>query len=138
VPAATLLRLDATVKFALDADGLLAPGPRAQLMILRSLAAQYGSSALAVNVHLQDAARSPGNEAIAKANALLDLDATTIHFDHDAHPAGLIRLLSADGRILDEWKGFQNAATLGGAVRSRLGAPHFAMMQPTSPTEEKQ
>jgi hypothetical protein len=140
VPAqpATSLCLDATVDFALDTDGLLAPGPRAQLMVLRSLAAQYGPTALAVTVHLRSAASSSGEEATAQANALLDLDAGTIHFEHDAHSAGVLRLLSMDGRLIDEWKGFQNAATLGGAVRARLGAPHFAAMQPTSPSEGKQ
>jgi hypothetical protein len=138
VPTDTSLQLDATVEFALDADGLLARGPRAQLMILRSLAAQYGSSMLAVTVHLQGAPNSSEGAALAEENALLDLDAKAIHFDHDAHAAGVIRLLSADGRILDEWRGFRNAATLGGAVRTRIGAPHFAMMQPTSPMGEKQ
>jgi len=49
----------------------------------------------------------------------------------------VLRLLSADGRILEAWKGFQNAATLGGAVRARLGAPNFAAMQSASSTEEK-
>jgi hypothetical protein len=136
--AATPLRLDATVDFAMDTDGLLAPGPGAQLMVLRSLAAQYGSTALAVTVHLRSAASSSGEEAMAQANALLDLDAGTIHFEHDAHSAGVLRLLSTDGRLIDEWKGFQNAATLGGAVRARLGAPRFAAMQPTSPSEGKQ
>jgi len=135
--AATSIRLDASLDFTLETDGLLAPGPRAQLMVLRSLAAQYGHTALAVTVHLQSAANSSGEETMAQANALLDLDAGTIHFDRDAHPAGVLRLLSADGRILEAWKGFQNAATLGGAVRARLGAPNFAAMQSASSTEEK-
>ena len=136
--AAASLRLDAAVDFALDADGLLSPGPRAQLMVLRSLAAQYGHAALAVTVHLQSAANPSGDERIAQDNALLDLDAATIHFDHNAHSFGGLRLLSMDGRVLEEWRGFQNAANLGGALRARLGTPHFAAMQPTSPMEEKQ
>jgi hypothetical protein len=136
--AATLLRLEATVDFALDADGLLAPGPRAQLMVLRSLAAQYGPVALAVTVHLHAAQNSSVAEAAAQANALLDLDAGPIRFDRDGKQAGVLRLLAADGRLLEEWSGFQNAATLGGAVRARLGAPHFATMQSTSHTEGEQ
>jgi len=138
LPAATSLRLDANVDFAFDADGLLASGPRAQLMVLRSLAAQYGSIALAVTVHLHAAATSSAEQGKAQANALLDLDAGMIHFERDATATGALRLLSKDGRLLNEWKGFQNAATLGGAVRARLGAPHFAAMQPTSPAEGKQ
>lgn len=127
------LRLDATVDFLLDADGLLVPGARAQLMVLRSLAAQY-DPALAITVHL----RSNQSDTSAEANALLDLDAGTIHFDRIANQPGLLRLFSTDGRILEEWKGFQNAATLGGAVRARLGAPHFAAMRSTSFAEGKQ
>ena len=136
--AATSLRLEATVDFALDADGLLAPGPRAQLMVLRSLAAQYGPVALAVTVHLHAAQSSSVAEAAAQANALLDLDAGPIRFDREGKQAGVLRLLAADGRLLEEWSGLQNAATLGGAVRVRLGAPQFATMQSTSHTEGEQ
>jgi hypothetical protein len=135
---ATSLRLDATVDFALNADGLLASDPRAQLMVLRSLAAQYGPGALAVVVHLHAAANSSGEVALAQANALLDLDAGPIHFERDAKSAGAIRLLSADGKLLKEWHGFQNAATLGGAVRERLGPPQFSAMQNPSSSEGKQ
>jgi len=121
------LRIDATVDFPLDENGLLAAGPRAQLMVLRSLAKQYGADALAVTVHLHDVP-GKGADSVAQANALLDLDVAFIHFDREGHEAGLIRLLSTDGRLLEEWHGFQNAATLGGAVRARLGAPHYAQM----------
>jgi len=140
VPArpATSLRLDATVDFALDADGLLAPDSRAQLMVLRSLAAQYGPAALAVTVHLHSAQNSSAEEATAQANALLDLDAGSIRFDRNGKQADVLRLMTADGRLLEIWSGFQNAVTLGGAVRVRLGAPHFAAMQPASPAEGKQ
>lgn len=131
------LRLDATVDFTFDTDGLLSPAPRAQLMVLRSLAAQYASGELAVNVHLRTAGSS-AKELAAQANALLDLDAASIHFDRDGQQSGLIRLQTADGRLLDEWRCFQNAATLGGAVRTRLGAPRFAAMPQPSSTEGKQ
>jgi hypothetical protein len=106
-------------------------------MVLRSLAAQYGPALLAVNVHLRGAPVSPADQ-VAQANALLDLDAGPVHFDHDQQPSGLIRLRTSDGRLLDEWHGFQNAATLGGAVRARLGAPHFAAMLQDSSMEGKQ
>jgi hypothetical protein len=134
---ATKLRMEGTVDFALDADGLLAPGPRAQLMVLRSLAAQYGA-ALTATVHLYTAAHSSAEQDAAEANALLDLDAGAIHFDREPHQAGELRLLSTDGRVLEEWNGFQNAATLGGAVRARLGAPRFATMQDRAIRKAKQ
>jgi len=95
------LRLDAAIDFTLDADGLLASGPRAQWMVLRSLAAQYDPALLAVNVHLRGAPVSPADQ-VAQANALLDLDAGPVHFDHDQQPSGLIRLRTSDGRLLDE------------------------------------
>ncbi len=131
------LRIEATIDFTLDADGLLAPGSRAQLMVLRSLAAQYGHAALSVSVHLHSAANSSAEELAEQANALIDLDAGAIRFEHDGQHAVFIRLLTADGRLLVQWQGFQNAASLGGAVRARLGAPHFAAMQPASSSEGK-
>jgi hypothetical protein len=136
-PTEVSLRLDATVDFTLDENGLLASGPRGQLMVLRSLAAQYGPAALAVTVHLRSAPVS-STEQIAQANALLDLDAAPIRFDHEGQQSGLIRLWTSDGRLLHEWHGFQNAVTLGGAVRSYLGAPHFLAMPRSSATERKQ
>jgi hypothetical protein len=134
---ATSLRLDATVDFALDADGLLASEPRAQLMVLRSLAGQYGPGALAVVVNLYTAGNSSGEVAMAQDNALRDLDAGPIHFERDAQSAGVIRLRAAEGKLLKEWHGFQNSATLGGAVRERLGAPQFSAMQNPSSREKQ-
>lgn len=128
VPAqrATSLSLDAAVDFALDADGLLAPGPRAQLMVLRSLAMQYGA-AVSISVHLRTNAGSAADKD-AESNALIDLDAGAIRFDRGSSQADGLRLFGADGHLLHEWHGFQNAATLGGAVRALLGAPRFAQM----------
>jgi hypothetical protein len=124
------LRLDADVDFTLDSDGLLAPAPRAQLMVLRSLAAQYGPEMLAVNVHWHEAAGPSAEERVARANALLDLDAGPIHFEDNGKKGSAIRLTTSDGRLLNEWDGLQNAATLGGAVRAQLGAPHFPAVGP--------
>jgi hypothetical protein len=125
--SATSLRLEATIDFSLDADGLLAPGPRAQLMVLNNLAAQYGPAALKVIEHLQVDHASFDKDALA--NALLDLNAGAVNFDYNGSASGVIRLLGADGGLLKEWHGFQNAATLGGAVRERLGEPQFAEMR---------
>ena len=127
VPKAQALRLDATVDFALDSDGLLAPAARAQLIVLRSLADEYGPEVLKVNVHLPGKARSP-QQQIARQNAMLDLGAASIHFDSEGGSLGNIRLLAEDDKTLEEWHGFQNAAVLGGAVRAQLGAPRYARM----------
>ncbi len=132
---ATSLLLDATLDFVLDADGLLAPETRAQLVVLRSLSAQYGPQTLSVKVHLIRKSASPSQQ-VAQANALLDLGATSILFDDDAKNSGTISLLTADGHRIEEWHGFQNAATLGGAVRALLGAPIYARMS-AKPTGEQ-
>jgi len=132
----TSIRLEATIDFELDADGLLTDEPLAQLMVLRSVASQYGPDSLTVSVHLRNATNSPADNETS-ANALLDLDAPFIRFDYSGTQSGLIRLLTADGQLLHEWRGFQNAATLGGAVRARLGAPRFAQMPQTIRLEEK-
>lgn len=129
VPNEIALHLDATIDLALDADGLLAPNARAQLMVLRSLSDQYADGALQVSVHLIEPKNPVPSEAKALANALLDLDAPHIQFEHDGVAPGLIRLTTADGRLLEQWHGFQNAATLGGEVRARVGAPRFACME---------
>jgi hypothetical protein len=134
----TSLRLDAELEFALDGDGLLAPGPRAQMMVLRSLAAQYGPAALAVTVHLHEPVTASADSDAERANALLDLNAGSIRFEDDSGAGSAIRLTSAAGKILEAWTGFQNAATLGGAVRARLGRPRFAAMRETEALEGKQ
>ena len=135
-PMARSLRLDATMGFALDADGLLADGPRAQLMVLRSLAAQYGPNSLAVTVHLREEVGSAADK-VARANALIDLDTVPIRFEDDGIASDRIRLLGSDRRVIAEWHGFANAATLGEAVRAQLGAPRFARMGQAARMENK-
>jgi hypothetical protein len=128
-PTEIALRVDASIDFKLDVDGLLAPAPRAQLLVLRSLATEYGDGALKVTVHLHEPANPSTEEAAALANALLDLNAVQIRFEHDGQAQDIIRLTTADGRLLEKWSGFQNAATLGGAARARLGRPQYAAME---------
>jgi hypothetical protein len=137
-PTEIALRLDASVDFVLDADGLLNREPCALLTVLRSLAAQYGPEALAVTVHLHEKHELSDEEAAAEANALLDLDAGAVRFDRNGQSLGRIRLWTSDGRLLNEWNGFQTAATLGGTVRALLGAPHFAAMHAPASTEGPQ
>lgn len=128
-PTEISLHLNATVDCVLDKDGLLGPETRAQLMVLRSLAAQYGAGALDITVHLRQPAHASPEQELALANALLDLDAPQIHFVKDGSTPDTLRLSAADGRMLEQWRGFQNAKALGGVVRARLGAPRFAAME---------
>ena len=130
-PLAAPLRLEATLEFALDPDGLLAPEPRAQLVVLRSLAAQYPRERLSVVVHLRKHPQSP-EQATDQANALLDLQPASIQFENDGEGDDMIRLV-AEGKTLFEQRGFQNAAVLGGEVRKLLGAPSYSKMKDDSP-----
>jgi Right handed beta helix region len=127
VSSAAPLRLEAVLRPNLDQDGLLTAETRAQLVVLRSLAGQYEPSRLHVIVYLQgNAAGQP------LSNAIHDLDSVypgALHFKNAAAAAGAIRLVSPQGKALAEWQGFQNAATLGGAVRARLGQPDYSHMQ---------
>jgi parallel beta helix pectate lyase-like protein len=129
------LRIESDVDFALDGEGLLASNPRAQLIVLRSLAGEYAPERLKVLVHLHSTAMGD-----AEANALRDLEDVypgALSTDHiPAQPAGTTRLLTADGELLHEWHGFVNAATLGGAVRALIGAPQYAHMQSPESSEE--
>ena len=138
--SANPLRLDATIDFTLDSDGLLASEPRAQLVVLRSLAAQYGSGCLSVNVHLRISSGTAQDEVVA--NAVRDLDAANIQFDYVvAQQPGVIELTQyqASGRQMrGSWRGFQNAATLGLAVRDQLGKPDYAQMSKSTSAEDKQ
>lgn len=131
------LSIDANVELAFDADGLLAPEVRGQLVVLRSLAGQYGPERLRVRIHLRGKANP-----ITETNALRDLDDVypgALHFDHDfaaESRTGALTLRSSAGRLLKTWRGFQNAAALGEAVRERLGAPQYAHLQKAVPLEE--
>lgn len=90
-----------------------------------------------VRVHRVDRANPTPAESLELDNAQLDLDAPQIRFAHDGKTPGLIRLSTADGRLLEQWLGYQNAATLGGALRARMGAPRFAAMDAPATREQR-
>jgi hypothetical protein len=128
------LRLEARMNLALGQDGLLSDDARALLLVLRSLAGQYSEHRLEISIHLPGIISGDGF-----ANALRDLDDVYPHalkiVRDTTRPPGdaagaAIRLLSADGRVLQSWSGVQNAATLGGAIRKLLGPPDYSHMQP--------
>ncbi len=128
------VELDAWINPALDKDGLLSDTVRSQLVVMRSLGGQYSPDRLKIIVHLLAAGQSePGANALDDFNRIYP---DSLDFVHDAQPehinpeAGLIRIQSSDGRVLREWHGLQNAATLGGAIRKLLGPPSYSHMQP--------
>lgn len=131
------LRLEVTLKLGLDADQLIEPATRAQLVVLRNLAGEYAPQKLSVTVHLLQTPQS-----VAVENALADLEAIypgSLHFDRIAaqSDANIIQLFAEDGKQLRTWHGFQNAASLGAEIRAHLGAPRYAHMQPLEAVEER-
>ncbi len=127
------IRLEAWIDPSLDVVGLFSDDARAELLVLRSLAGQYSSKQLKVVVHL------PASASRNVANAIRDLEDVypdSLHFERDTpttQPSKTnsnIVLESSFGRVLREWHGLQNAATLGGAVRKLLGPPDYSHLQP--------
>jgi hypothetical protein len=124
----TSLRIEATVDPVLDGDGLLSSQVRAGLIVLRSLASEYGPGRLRVVVHIPVDTRGDPEE-----NALLDMegvDPAALDFERDGSvifKVNQIRILGADGTPVEPpTQGFENAATLGGAVRELLGPPDYS------------
>jgi hypothetical protein len=112
----------------LDGDGLLSSQVRAGLIVLRSLASEYGPGRLRVVVHIPVDTRGDPEE-----NALLDMegvDPAALDFERDGSvifKVNQIRILGADGTPVEPpTQGFENAATLGGAVRELLGPPDYS------------
>jgi uncharacterized Zn-binding protein involved in type VI secretion len=137
-PAASA-RADATINPVLDSDGLLADGPRQQLLLLRSLSGQYGQERLNITVHLPRTAPSQ-----AEANALSDLENVypgALHFVRDVDPGtdvlstGAVHFVLNDGTQILDMKGAFEVTTMGLAIRMHLGAPDYSHMQPLEEPE---
>ena len=131
------LRIHAYMQPAFDDDGLLESSLRAQLIGLRNLAGQYGPNALTVTVHLANTSKHD-----ELSNALVDLEDVypgSLLLDPNSdvsHPSGTILLQSPGLKQIKKWHGFQNAATLGAAVRDRLGAPQYSHAQTLHPSKQ--
>lgn len=125
------VRLEAAIDPALDADGLLEPVVRGQLLVLRTLACEYSAARLRVIVHLP-----AGPRTAALENALEDLGGVcpgVLNFvdGRGAGASGTARLVAADGSVLHAWTGFRNAAELTGTVRGLVGAPDYQPLEQT-------
>jgi hypothetical protein len=137
------LRMDASIDLALDPDGrLLSSDTRAQLIVLRDLAGEYGPHRLKIIIHLPAV---PADDTLANAlHDLNDVYPDSLQLSGDAptfdatFSGSIIRLLSPEGRVLQTWHGFQNAATLGGTVRKYLGPPDYSHGQAPEVTKGPQ
>ena len=136
---AAQLHLKAFIELSIGQDDLLSDGVLSQLIVLRSLAGQYGPRQLTVIVHLPK-----GTPTEAQKNVLRDLNDVypdALHFVTDTEtqrPKSTdisIRLETLDSRAIQSWNSFQNAAALGGAVRKLVGPPDYSHMQPLEPHE---
>jgi hypothetical protein len=130
LPAAVLAkyRLVTWLDLKFDSDGLIAPEVMARLDVLRTLAREYSPQQLQIVVLVPHS-----QSAQALRNALLDLDAPSIRFEHaPSQMQGMLTSLidSSDG-IVAQWEAGSsdfNAATIGYAVRRQLGVPVYAQM----------
>lgn len=112
----------------LDADGLIAPDAMARLSVLRALAREYNPQQLQIFVFVQ----GHGTETEALRNALIDLDAPSIHFVRGAAAEQDLpgSLVDEHGSVVAQWPsaGDFTAAAVGYSVRQQLGAPVYAQM----------
>ena len=119
-------RLICPLNLELDADGLIAPEAMTRLSVLRTLAREYNSQQLQVLVFVSGDGM---NQALR--NALIDFDAPSIRFVRAGVEVVSPALIDANGRIVEQWSSTAdnlNAATVGYAVRQRLGVPIYAQM----------
>jgi hypothetical protein len=133
-------KVDATIRPALDGNGLLADDPRQQLMLLRSFGGQYSHARLNITVHLPRTA--PSQDEINALNDLEDVYPGALHYVRDIDPsdsalsAGELRIVLNEGTQILRAHGAFDAVAVGLAVRTHLGAPNYAHMQPLEQPED--
>jgi Right handed beta helix region len=120
----------------LDADGLLDERSRRQLTVLKSLAAQFHGNGLETVIALR---RGPENASGkgSLGNAISDLNFAAAAFveapvtDRNTSEEPLLLFLSPEGHVIKDWRGSAGAATLGIAVRQKLGNPAYPQIGET-------
>jgi hypothetical protein len=123
--------LYALLSAKLDANGLLDEAIRKQLVVLKSLAAQFHGNGLETVIALRrgslDAA---ANRFLANAISDLDFDGATFVAAPLEHATvdPLLVLLSPEGHMIGVWRGGAGAAELGIAVREKLGSPAYSQI----------
>lgn len=120
-------RINCLIPAALDSDGLLNPGLRQQLTILKSLSLQYPVSRLKIVVGL--AGYPTGPAANEMRTALEDMGMHGVTFIPVAEGTGVksphISLFSPDGTPQAGWTDFAGPTQIGFAVRKALGTPDY-------------
>jgi hypothetical protein len=117
----------------LDANGLLDETVSKQLVVLKSLAAQFHGNGLETVIGLRRGSQNAWAKGLL-GNAISDLDFDSATFV--AAPAApgnppeeqLLLLVSPEGQVFREWRGGAGAAELGIAVRQKLGNPAYSQI----------
>jgi hypothetical protein len=118
-------RLYVELPGTVGADGLPSEEATRQLVILRSLAAQYRASGLEVTLLFTQPSR--GLKNMVGDMSLAAMDITVANTDANTHTLKTI-LVSPEGNIAGEWHGFTGPVPLGLALRRALGEPVFSQM----------
>jgi hypothetical protein len=122
-------RLYSLVPLSFDDHGLISDEALRQIVFLKSLDRQYRARGLDVVLLLAVDPHSLHTEMLR--NALTDLDLGGMPVAYSTPGAGAIEhsiLVSPQGEIIQQWKGFAGPAALGLAARAWLGEPAFSQM----------
>ncbi|MGC2619439.1 MAG: hypothetical protein WA414_10395 [Acidobacteriaceae bacterium] len=125
-------QLTCTLPVALNPLGLLDDDALRQIVVLRSLAAQYHSKGLRTNLQLTSPDAALFNNP-AFRNAILDLNLRGINVTQSVADGPEQTDLATAGEVGgDHWNGFAGPAALGYALRRDLGEPIYAQMNTES------
>ena len=126
----------ATLSCRFDTAGLLDEASRRQLVILKSLAAQFHSTGLETVIALRHCAEEASRNG-SLANAISDLNFDGATFVAAQTTAGnpfedpLLLFLSPEGHVIRDWRGRAGASELGIVVRQKLGTPAYSQIGET-------
>ena len=122
-------RLYSLVPLSFDDHGLISDDALRQIVFLKSLDQQYRARGLQVMLLLAVDAHLVGTAMLR--NAITDLDLAGIPVAYTAPGNGTAEhsiLVSPQGEIVQQWKGFAGPTALGLAARAWLGEPAFSQM----------
>jgi hypothetical protein len=120
-------QLECVLPVALDSAGLLNDAALRQIVILKSMAQQYGPQGLRVTVQLTSSNAELFNSE-SFHNALTDLDLNGIATSQFSGPSQQRLTLSSNGTITKQWYGHVGSVDLGLALREVMGEPSYAQM----------
>ncbi len=121
-------RLYSLVPLSFDDHGLISDDALRQIVFLKSLDQQYRARGLEVVLLLAIDANSLHTELLRNAITDLDLAGMPVAYTAPGANAEHSILVSPQGEIVQQWKGFAGPAALGLSARTWLGEPAFSQM----------